>query len=674
MSEKRYLVTARKYRPQRFQEIVAQEHVTETLKNAIHLDRLAHAYLFSGPRGVGKTTAARILAKAINCTIPLDQRDQGEPCRACESCKTFEEGRSMNIIEIDAASNNRVEDIRDLRETVLIPPQGSLKKVYIIDEVHMLSNAAFNALLKTLEEPPPHALFIFATTEPNKVLATILSRCQRFDFRRIAVSEIMSHLNEICREEHIEADEASLMLIAHKGDGALRDALSAFDQAVSLCGTTLTYAELAKAFGVVGIDLYFEVTEHIKGGDSARLLLLVEQIVSQGFDLQEFLVGLAGHFRNMLVGVTMKDTTLIEAAESVKQRYARESLVYGEADLLRLLMLVADGEQRLKTSVQPRLQLELTLLKMAAMAHVVDLKEALRKIDALDANLPTTPAQPASTPGESMGTPAPAPHEDSYIAPVAAPGAQVVEKKEAKASVEPGMLSPESSPSTPSPPVRSASIVTLHADKADTRVTSGVEEEVAPEEPANPVDTPKSSTELRKGEQRTPQQQYESLFGPPALKVLNPDGKSKKEGPTSAAVEEAVLVEERSSVGEVEWVKGSWKAYLLQIKEERIHVSALLQHTEPLDVRNATLVLSVPDEFHKRMLASQSDFLLERLAGFVSLSIERLSFVIDIAKAEQKAAQETAREIDPYEYMQKKRNENPVIKAIFEDFGGEMVW
>ena len=383
MSDNRYLVTARKYRPQRFNEIVAQQHVTETLQNAIRLDRLAHAYLFSGPRGVGKTTAARILAKAINCTTPLEDRELGEPCRSCESCKTFEESRSLSILEIDAASNNRVEDIRELRETIQIPPQGSKRKVYIIDEVHMLSNAAFNALLKTLEEPPPHALFIFATTEPNKVLPTILSRCQRFDFRRIAVPEIVSHLQEICKEEHIQADEASLMLIAHKGDGALRDSLSAFDQAVSLCGTNLVYDELARAFGVVGVDLFFQVTNHVHGGDSASLLRMVDEILSQGYDLQEFLVGLSNHLRNLLVAVTMPDTSLIEAAESVKSRYADGGKQFTEPDLLRYLMILSEGEQQLRVSVQPRLQMELTLLKMASMAHAVDLREALKKLDDL---------------------------------------------------------------------------------------------------------------------------------------------------------------------------------------------------------------------------------------------------------------------------------------------------
>lgn len=398
MSEQRYLVAARKYRPQLFRELVAQEHVTETLKNALRLDRIGHAYLFSGPRGVGKTTAARLLAKAINCQTPLDQREDGaEPCRRCEACLAFEEGRSLNVLEIDAASNNRVEDVRELRETVRIPPQGARKKVYIIDEVHMLSNAAFNALLKTLEEPPPHVLFIFATTEPHKVLPTILSRCQRFDFRRIPVENIVARLREVCAAEGVEADDESLMLLARKGDGALRDALSAFDQAVSLCGTRLRYAELAQALGVVDIDLYFQVTEHVRTGNGAGMLQLVERVVGAGYDLQEFVIGLAEHVRNLLVARTLPDLSLIEAGEATRRRYAQVAEAFTEADLLRMLGLLAEAETALKQSAHPRLRLELTLLRLASLPHAVDLRRVLEQLDRLAQSAPEAPAAASSS-------------------------------------------------------------------------------------------------------------------------------------------------------------------------------------------------------------------------------------------------------------------------------------
>ena len=413
MADQRYLVAARKYRPALFKDVVAQEHVTDTLKNALRLDRLAHAYLFSGPRGVGKTTTARILAKAINCETPRDEREDGaEPCCECDSCLAFEDGRSLNVFEMDAASNNKVDDIRELREKVRIPPQGSTKKVYILDEVHMLSKQAFNALLKTLEEPPAHALFIFATTEPHKVLATILSRCQRFDFRRIPVPDMVDRLRDICAAEDITADEESLMLLARKGDGALRDALSAFDQAISLCGTTLEYGDLTQALGVVDQDLYFRLTDHVAEQSTAGVLKLVHHVVRSGYDLQEFLAGLAEHLRNLLVARSLDGSALEDVAETTQSRYATEAHRFREADLLRLLSLAGDAEDAVKSSTQPRLKLEMTLLKMAKMRRSADLRQVLQKINRLEqmveegelpAHLPTDGA-PASPDAQERST------------------------------------------------------------------------------------------------------------------------------------------------------------------------------------------------------------------------------------------------------------------------------
>ena len=407
MADRDYLVTARKYRPSLFKELVAQEHVTDTLKNALRLDRLAHAYLFSGPRGVGKTTAARILAKAINCETPREEREDGaEPCCECDSCTSFEEGRSLNVFEMDAASNNKVDDVRDLREKVRIPPQGDRKKVYILDEVHMLSKQAFNALLKTLEEPPAHALFIFATTEPHKVLPTILSRCQRFDFRRIPVPKMVDRLREICETEGVEADEESLMLLARKGNGALRDALSAFDQAISLCGKTLAYGELTQALGVVDQDLYFDLTDHVATQNTAGVLELVREVVRSGYDLQEFLVGLAEHLRNLLVARSLGGEALAEVAESTRVQYAEEAQRFGEADLLRLLTIAGDAQDEVKNSPQPRLKLETTLLKMAQMRRAADLQTVLQKIDRLEqmaeeGELPASLAAPTDDTADS---------------------------------------------------------------------------------------------------------------------------------------------------------------------------------------------------------------------------------------------------------------------------------
>ncbi|WP_095512225.1 DNA polymerase III subunit gamma/tau, partial [Rubrivirga marina] len=408
----RFTVTARKYRPQTFDDLVAQEHVAETLRNAITRQRLAHAYLFSGPRGVGKTTAARILAKAVNCQTPLAEREGAEPCRTCASCVAFEEHRSMNIIEIDAASNNRVEDIRELRDTVRVPPQGAKKKVYILDEVHMLSASAFNALLKTLEEPPDYALFIFATTEPHKVLPTILSRTQRFDFRRIAVPEIVGRLREISTAEGITADDESLVLLARKGDGALRDALSLFDQAVSLCGADLQIGPLREALGVVDSDVYFEATERARVGNRAGLLSLVDHVVRSGHDLNEFVLGLADHLRNLLVARSTGTGDLIEGTEATRQRYLEAAAPYAEADLLHLLMLAEQAATDLRESRQPRLTLELALLKMASLEKAADLTRLLDRLAALeraarDGTLPASPAAKPSGTSDSSAAPEP---------------------------------------------------------------------------------------------------------------------------------------------------------------------------------------------------------------------------------------------------------------------------
>ena len=381
MANQPYLVAARKHRPQRFSELVAQEHIAETLRNAIRMDRLAHVYLFSGPRGVGKTTTARILAKAVNCT---GRKDDPEPCRECTSCRDLESQRSLNIFEIDAASNNKVDDVRELRDTVQTPPQGAMRKIYIIDEVHMLSNAAFNALLKTLEEPPAYALFIFATTEPHKVLPTILSRCQRFDFRRIPVPAILEHLSEICAQEGITADEESLLLIARKGDGALRDALSAFDQAVALCGTTLVYSELAAALRVVDDDCYFEIVESIAKRDTSTILQFSERVLSQGYDIREFLGGLAEHLRKLLVAVTVGGSLLQDVSETSLKRYIKQSSRVTQVQLLHMLMILDDTLMALPMATSPRLKFELALIKMSSLSEGVDLKEALNRLRRLE--------------------------------------------------------------------------------------------------------------------------------------------------------------------------------------------------------------------------------------------------------------------------------------------------
>lgn len=468
MTKSQYLVTARKYRPQRFRELVAQEHVAQALINALRLGRIAHAYLFTGPRGVGKTTAARILAKAINCTG--NQGDEVEPCLNCPSCDDFETQRSLSIFEIDAASNNKVEDIRDLRENVRILPQGGRRKVYIIDEVHMLSNAAFNALLKTLEEPPPHVLFIFATTEPHKVLPTILSRCQRFDFRRIPTNEIVRHLTTICKSEEITADEDSLHLIANKGDGALRDAMSVFDQAVALCGSNLDYSTLADALRVVDVDLYFEATRYITEKATGAILSLAERIISDGYDIREFLGGLAEHVRNLLITITLGETALVDVSKKLRSRYTEAVKGFTETTLLRLLMVIDETQTRLPVSTSPRLAVELALAKMTHLGESVDLSEALEQIRRLEhagqGSQPThVPQAPAKTPSQPAPTRS-APQKSKPPDPPETPKTQRSSEPPASAALggKPALEQRKKKPENRQPVEPSRAPVEAHAD------------------------------------------------------------------------------------------------------------------------------------------------------------------------------------------------------------------
>lgn len=314
----RFIVSARKYRPDSFESVIGQSNIAATLQNSIVRGQLAHAYLFCGPRGVGKTTSARIFAKTINCLNPTDKM---EACGVCESCVSFAEGRSYCIHELDAASNNSVDDIRLLNEKVRIPPQIGKYSVFIIDEVHMLSQAAFNAFLKTLEEPPAHAIFILATTEKHKIIPTILSRCQTYDFSRISVEDIVSNLKNISEKEGITADSDSLHIIAQKADGAMRDALTIFDQMVAFCGKELKYDQIIKNLNVLDYEYYFRVTEMILEGNYKEILMVFDEILSKGFNALHFIGGLSSHFRDLLMSKERETASLLEVSPTVAQRY-----------------------------------------------------------------------------------------------------------------------------------------------------------------------------------------------------------------------------------------------------------------------------------------------------------------------------------------------------------------
>ncbi|GHT09908.1 DNA polymerase III subunit gamma/tau [Bacteroidia bacterium] len=361
-----FVVSARKYRPQTFDTVIGQAAITSTLKNSITRQHLAHAYLFCGPRGVGKTTCARIFAKTINCLSPINGI---EACDECESCKSFKEQRSYCIHELDAASHNGVEDIRDLNEQVRIPPQVGKYSVYIIDEVHMLSPAAFNAFLKTLEEPPAHAIFILATTEKNKILPTILSRCQVYDFKRIRVEDTVEFLKNICTKEGVQADERALHVIAQKADGAMRDALSIFDQVVSFCGNTLAYEQVIDNLNVLDSAYYFQLTDSFLAHDYQKAMLLFDDILSRGFDAQPFMMGLCTHFRNLLMCKDASTAILMEATESVKQQYVAQAAQTAVEWLLEALNAAGQCAATYKSSSQQRFHVELCLLNITNIGN-----------------------------------------------------------------------------------------------------------------------------------------------------------------------------------------------------------------------------------------------------------------------------------------------------------------
>jgi len=397
-----FVVSARKYRPQRFDEVVGQEHVSLTLKNAIQNDQLAHAFLFCGPRGVGKTTCARILAKVLNCE---NRTDDFEACNTCSSCTSFNGNASFNIIELDAASNNSVEHIRALIEQVRFQPQQGQYKIFIIDEVHMLSQQAFNAFLKTLEEPPPYAIFILATTEKHKIIPTILSRCQIFDFKRIQIPRMVTHLEGICKQEGIKAEKEGLHIIAQKADGALRDALSIFDRMTSFASGKITYDSVIENLNVLDYDYYFKVVEAMVTEDVSKVLLIFDEIFRKGFDPDIFISGLAEHLRNLLVCKDEQTLQLLEISDALKKQYLTQAKIVPSSFLLTALNIANDCDINYKMARHKRLHVEMAIIKMTYIGRAVELAKnpaptpaALeKKTPDLSNSIPNTQPYPIAT-------------------------------------------------------------------------------------------------------------------------------------------------------------------------------------------------------------------------------------------------------------------------------------
>ena len=468
-----YIVSARKYRPATFDMVVGQRALTTTLLNAIRTGKLAHAYLFCGPRGVGKTTCARIFAKTINCQ---HLGENGEPCNQCESCRAFEEGRSMNIHELDAASNNSVDDIRELIDQVRIPPQVGKYKVFIIDEVHMLSQQAFNAFLKTLEEPPKYVIFILATTEKHKILPTILSRCQVYDFARITVQNTVEHLRYVAQKEGYNVEDEALNLIAQKADGGMRDALSIFDQMVSFTQGNITYQSTLENLNILDSEYYFRTVDYALNGDIESSLLLLNEVVEKGFDAGNFIAGLASHLRDLLVSRDARTLPLLQVSETQRQRYHEQAMRCRPQFVRRAIRLCNDCDLAYRQSRNKRLQVELCLIEMTQATDDADPAgpgptQKLKPIFSQPAAAPATPAPPQPTAPQPVPQAAPKPvapaHPASEPKPVRALNLSGLSIRPSHATApadkpqETTPDRPEAAPATPPAPPRALDTSTL---------------------------------------------------------------------------------------------------------------------------------------------------------------------------------------------------------------------
>ncbi|MCX6275230.1 MAG: DNA polymerase III subunit gamma/tau [Bacteroidetes bacterium] len=469
-----FIVSARKYRPDTFDTVVGQHNITHTLKNAIRNNHLAQAFLFTGPRGVGKTTTARLLAKTINCT---NVSKQTEACNQCESCTSFNEGTSLNIFELDAASNNSVDDIRVLVEQVRYPPQGGRFKVYIIDEVHMLSTNAFNAFLKTLEEPPSYAIFILATTEKHKIIPTILSRCQIFDFSRITIDDIAKQLAMIASKENVEAEEDALHIIAQKADGAMRDALSMFDQQVSFAGNKLTYKSVIENLNVLDYDYYFKVTNEILNGNISEALLTFNEILNHGFDGHNFITGLSSHFRDLLVCQDVVTLKLLEVSANVKEKYKVQSKQAPALHFLELLDISNKCDMSYRAAKHQRLQVELALMKMCSLSATGDKKKSEPVIAV---KIPVNPV--AKQPVIAVEKPELAPPQKDIIG-------SVVKEQE-----PPGLNKEELKPAAPVAPKTGSS------SRRTISITDGLKQKSAVADPAGAPESTMGEREFSAGE------------------------------------------------------------------------------------------------------------------------------------------------------------------------------
>ncbi len=534
-----FVVSARKYRPQTFASVVGQRHITSTLKNAIERGQLAHAYLFCGPRGVGKTTCARIFAKAINCLNP----QSGEACNECESCRSFNEGRSLNVHELDAASNNSVDDIRNLIEQVRIIPQQGRYSVFVIDEVHMLSASAFNAFLKTLEEPPRHAIFILATTEKHKIIPTILSRCQIYDFNRIRVEDGVEYLRHIASQEGVEADDEALNLISHKADGGMRDALSMFDKAVSFCGAKLSYKDVAATLNVLDYDTYFTATDLLLEGRYVDTLMLFDEVLSRGFSPQVFTSGLNAHMRDLLMAKGPA-ISLVEFTGTLIERYREQAARCAESFLFNAMSLLTEADGKLRQSSNQRLFVELGLMKIAGLGQKKNDEVATPTFDT-DIPLPELVAAAASPAAQSAPAVVSQPEQQPVASPVMREVGASPASQPATQSVQTALQSAQAAAPAVQPVVQSEQTVTQSAQQPEQYVESPAMRRSTARPPRKSV----SITSMMGGEAKTASEIVEEAAAAAASKVVM-DGLSEQKL-TNA---KETIIERLSTTGRIRYV------------------------------------------------------------------------------------------------------------------------
>ena len=614
-----YIVSARKYRPSTFESVVGQRALTTTLKNAIATQKLAHAYLFCGPRGVGKTTCARIFAKTINCMTPTAD---GEACNQCESCVAFNEQRSYNIHELDAASNNSVDDIRQLVEQVRIPPQIGKYKVYIIDEVHMLSASAFNAFLKTLEEPPRHAIFILATTEKHKILPTILSRCQIYDFNRISVEDTVNHLSYVASKEGISAEPEALNVIAMKADGGMRDALSIFDQVVSFTGGNITYKSVIDNLNVLDYEYYFRLTDCFLANKVSDALLLFNDVLNKGFDGSHFITGLSSHFRDLLVGKDPVTLPLLEVGASIRQRYQEQAQKCPLPFLYKAMKLCNECDLNYRISKNKRLLVELTLIQVAQLTTEGDdvsggrsPKQTIKPVFSQPAA-----AQPSQVASASSVQQAPVHSSPASVT------ANVTPNRQPQKATTARPVSPSATNTTSSAPLPGAGIPSV-----------------------------------AKEERKVPVMKMSSL----GVSIKNPQRDQAAQNATVAHVPRVQQPEQDSNFNERD-LNYYWQEYAGQLPKEQVAIAKRMQVLRPVLLNNSTTFEIVVDN---EIAAKDFTALIPELQDYLRGRLKNSKVVMTVRVS---ASTETVRAVGRVEKFQMMSQKNQALMQLKEEFGLEL--